>query len=114
MKLAHVLQSSLPVKIDLNLCGSTELKRAARFWVGKEAYSFNKEKCVAALTRTMADADTACRVLAGLTEKERQVLGIFARYGPTVSGGLLTAEVYTRVIMPPPPKDRASDHYYQT
>ena len=113
MKLAHVLQSSLPVKIDLNLCGSTELKRAARFWAGKEAYSFNKEKCVAALTRTMADGDTARRVLAGLTEKERQVLGIFARYGPTVSGGLLTAEVYTRGIMPPPPKDRASDRGYQ-
>ena len=61
----------------------------------------------------MADGDTARRVLAGLTEKERQVLGIFARYGPTVSGGLLTAEVYTRGIIPPPPKNQASDHYYQ-
>ena len=113
MKLGHVLQSSFAVKIDLNLYGSMELKRAARFWVGKEAGSFTKEKCIAALTRTMADGDTARRVLAGLTEKERQVLGIFARYGPTVSGGLLTAEVYTRGIIPPPPKNQASDHYYQ-
>jgi len=114
MRLGHVLQSSLAVKIDLNLYGSTELKRAARFWVGKEAASFTKEKCIGALTRTMADGDTARRVLAGLTEKECQVLGIFARYGPTVSGGLLTAEVYTRGLIPPPPKNQASDHYYQT
>jgi len=69
---ATVLESSLPVKIDLNLYGSLELKRAARFWAGKEAGSFNKEKCIAALTRTMADGDTARRVLAGLTEQERQ------------------------------------------
>jgi len=113
MKLGHVLESSLVVKIDLNLYGSMELKRAARFWVGKEAGSFTKEKCIAALTRTMADGDNARRVLAGLTERERQVLGIFARYGPTVSGGLLTAEVYTRGIIPPPPKNQASDRYYQ-
>ena len=59
MKLGHVLQSSLPVKIDLNLHGSTELKRAARFWVGKEAGSFTQEKCIAALTRTMADTRRA-------------------------------------------------------
>jgi hypothetical protein len=113
MKLGHVLESSLAVKIDLNQRGSMELKRAARFWAGKEAGSFTKEKCIAALTRSMADGGTARRVLAGLTEKERQVLGIFARYGPTVSGGLLTAEVYSRGIIPPPPKNHASDHYYQ-
>ena len=113
MKLGHVLESSLAVKISLNLYGSMELKRAARFWAGKEAASFNKEKCIAALTRTMADGDIARRVLAGLTEKERQVLGIFSRYGPTVSGGLLTVEVYTRGIIPPPPKNLASDSYYQ-
>jgi hypothetical protein len=113
MKLGHVLQSSVDVKIELNLYGSTALKRGARFWVGKEAGSFNKEKCITALTRTMADGDAARRVLAGLTEKERQVLGIFARYGPTVSGGLLTAEVCARGIIPPPPKNHASDRYYQ-
>jgi hypothetical protein len=113
MKLGHVLESSLAVKIDLTLYGSMELKRAARFWAGKEAGSFTKDKCIAALTRTMADGDTARRVLTGLTEKERQVLAIFARYGPTVSGGLLAAEVYARGIIPPPPKNQASDRYYQ-
>jgi len=113
MKLGHVLASSLAARIDISLYNSTDLKRAARFWAGKEAYYFNKEKCIAALTRTMADGDTARRVLAGLTEKERQVLSIFGRYGPTVSGGLLTAEVYTRGIIPPPPKNQASDRYYE-
>jgi hypothetical protein len=113
MKLGHVLQSSLAVKIDLNRYGSLELKRAARFWVGKETGSYNKEKCIAALSRTMADGDNARRVLAGLKEQERQLLGIFARYGPTVSGGLLTAEIYSRGIMPPPPKNLTSDLYYQ-
>jgi len=113
MKLGHVLESSLAVEIDLNRYGSTDLKRAARFWVGKEGYYLAKDKCIAALTRTMADGDIARRVLAGLTEKERQVLGIFARYGPTVSGGLLAAEIYARGIIPPPPKERASDRGYQ-
>jgi hypothetical protein len=114
MKLDHVLESSLPVKIDLNLYNSTQLKQAARFWVGKEAGSFKKEQCLAALTRTMADGDAARRVLASLAERERQVLGIFARYGPTVSGGLLSAEVYARRIILPPPKNQASDRYYQS
>ena len=114
MKLGHVLESSLPVKIDLNLYGSNELKRAARFWVGKEAGSFTKEKCLAALTRAMADGDTARRVLANLAVREHEVLGIFARYGPTVTGSLLTAEVYTRGIVPPPPQDEASDQYFQS
>ena len=113
MKFGHVLQSSRAVKIDLNLYGSMELKRAARFWAGKEAGSFSKAKCIDALTRTMADGDSARRVLAGLTERERQVLGIFVRYGPTVSGGLLTAEVHARGIIPPPPKNQASDYYYR-
>jgi len=113
MKLGHVLQSSRAMEMDLSLHGSAELKHAARFWIGKEAGSFNKEKCIAALTRTMAEGDTARSVLDRLTERERQVLGIFARYGPTVSGGLLTAEVYTRGIFPPPPKNEASARYYQ-
>ena len=113
MKLGHVLESSLPVKTDPSFYGSRELKEAARFWAGKEAYYYNKDKCIAALTRTMADGDTARSVVAGLTEKERQILGIFARYGPTVSGGLLTVEVCARGIMPPPPKNQASGSYYQ-
>ncbi len=112
MKLSHVLQSSVPAEIDFNRYGSEQLKRAARFWVGKEAASYRKEKCLSALTHALQDDEVARRVLAGLTEIERRVLGIFARYGPTVSGGLLKAEVTAREIITPPPKDQSSDRGY--
>ncbi|MGA2263010.1 MAG: hypothetical protein ABSH28_16465, partial [Acidobacteriota bacterium] len=39
---------------------------------------------------------SAQHILAALSEKERQVLAIFTRYGPTVPGGLLTAEMCAR------------------
>ena len=99
--------------IELDRYGSEELKRAARFWVGKEAGSYNKDKCIAALTRIMNGDDAARRVLAALSEKERQVLAIFTRYGPTVSGGVLTAEMYARGLAQLPPKDQASEGYYR-
>ncbi|MGH9395301.1 MAG: hypothetical protein ACRD18_00405 [Terriglobia bacterium] len=114
MKLSHVLQSSAPARIELDRFRSDELKRAARFWVGKEAGSYNKGKCIAALTRIMNCDDDARRVLTALSEKERQILAIFARYGPTVSGGLLTAEMYSRGLAQRPPKDKASERYYQS
>ena len=57
--------------------------------------------------------DAARRVPAALSEKERQVLAIFTRYGPTVSGGVLTAEMYARGLVQSPPKDQASERYYQ-
>ena len=50
---------------------------------------------------------------AALSEKERQVLAIFTRYGPTVSGGVLTAEMYARGLVQMPPKDKASLGYYR-
>ena len=111
MKLRHILQSEIPVQIELDHFGSDELKPAARFWVGKEAISYNKEKCIAALTRVMKGAEGARHLLTALSEKERQILAIFARYGPTVSGGLLTAEMYGRGLVQKPPKDTASQPY---
>jgi hypothetical protein len=113
MKLGHILQSSIPVHIELDHFRSDELKRAARFWVGKEAVYYKKDKCIAALTRIMNGDDAARRVPAALSEKERQVLAIFTRYGPTVSGGVLTAEMYARGLVQLPPKDRASEGYYR-
>jgi hypothetical protein len=114
MKLGHVLQSTLRVNIELDRFRSDELKRAARFWVGKEAGSYNKEKCIAALTRVMNGDDAARCVPTALSEKERQVLAIFTRYGPTVSGGVLTAEMYARDLTQMPPKDKSSERYYQS
>jgi hypothetical protein len=56
--------------------------------------------------------DAARCVPAALSEKERQALAIFTRYGPTVSGGVLTAEMYARGLAQLPPKDKASEGYY--
>jgi hypothetical protein len=83
----HILQSAIPVHIELDRFRSDELKRAARFWVGKEAIYYKKEKCIAALTQIMNGDDDARSALTGLSEKEREILAIFTRYGPTVSGG---------------------------
>ena len=113
MRLGHVLQSTHEANIELDHYRSDELKRAARFWVGKEAGSYNKEKCIAALTRVMNSNEAARRVPAALSEKERQVLAIFTRYGPTVSGDVLTAEMYARRLVQMPPKDNASPDYYR-
>ena len=113
MKLSHILQSSLKAEISLDYYRSEELKRAARFWVGKEAGSYNKDKCITALTKAMSSDGSGRRVLADLSEKERQVLGIFARYGPTVSGGLLTAELYSRGLTVSPSEDPGYRSYHE-
>jgi hypothetical protein len=117
MKLGPVLQSTVKVNIEpVELEGfrSDELKQAARFWVGKEAGSYNKEKCIAALTQVMNGDDATRRVQTALSEKERQVVAIFARYGPTVPGGVLTAEMYGRGLVQSPPTDRASESFYRS
>jgi hypothetical protein len=113
MKLSHILQSSLKVNISLDYYRSDELKRAARFWVGKEAGSFNKDKCIRALTEVMSSDGCGGRILANLSEKERQVLGIFARYGPTVSGDLLIAEMRARGLAVNPSEDQGYRSYYE-
>jgi hypothetical protein len=112
VKLGHVLQSTLKVNIGLDSFRSDELKRFARFWIGNEAASYNKENCIAALTRAMNGDDAVRRVQAALSEKERQVLAIFTRYGPTVPGGVLTAEMYARGLAEMAPADKASGDYY--
>jgi hypothetical protein len=114
MKLGHILQSSIPVHIELEHFRFDELKRAARFWVGKEAGSYSKGQCIAALNRTMNGDDDAQRLLTALSEKERQILPIFTRYGPTVPGGLLTTEVYDRGLVRRPPENSASESYPQS
>ena len=114
MKLGPVLQSTAKVNVELEGFLSDELKQAARFWVGKEAGSYNKEKCIAALTQAMNGDDATRRVQTALSEKEQQVLAIFTRYGPTVSGGVLTAEMYARGFVQSPLEDKASQGSYRS
>jgi hypothetical protein len=68
----------------------------ARFWVGKEAGTYPKDKCVAAMAKALESKASVQRVLSQLSPNELQVLAIFGRYGPMVSGPLLTAEMYAR------------------
>jgi hypothetical protein len=115
MKLSHILQSTLSgVNLELDVLGADALKRAARFWVGKEAGTYNKEKCILALTRITNGDDAASHVLPALSDKESQILAIFTRYGPTVPGFVLTAEMYARGLAQMPPKDKSSERYHQS
>lgn len=96
MKLPHVLQRNARVQIDLYRYRADELKRIARLWVGKEAGAYPKDKCVGAMARALESKASVQRVLSALSPKEQQVLAIFGRYGPAISGHLLTAEMYAR------------------
>ena len=96
MKLTHVLQRDSRVQISLYGYRADALKSIARFWVGKEAGAYPKDKCVAALAKALESKASVQRVLSQLSPKEQQVLAIFGRYGPSVSGPLLTAEMYAR------------------
>src|SRR5207244_13256673 len=100
--------------VELQGFRSDELKQAARFWVGKEAGSYNKEKCIAGVTKARNGEDATQRVQTALSEKERQVMAIFTRYGPTVSGAVLTAEMYARGFVQSPPEDKASQSSYRS
>ena len=96
MKLTHVLQRDSRVQISLFGYRADDLKRMARFWVGKEAGTYPNDKCVAAMAKTLESKASVQRVLSQLSPNELQVLAIFGRYGPMVSGPLLTAEMYAR------------------
>ena len=113
MKLDHVLASKLKLHAELGYLRSDELKRAARFWLGKGAASYNKDRCLVALTQAMKSEDSARRVETALSDRERQVLGIFTRYGDTLPGGVLTAEMRARGLTPPKDKDSVYSYRWQ-
>lgn len=112
MKLHHILSRSREVKIDLDRYRSDELKKAARFWVGKEALSFHKAKSIAALTNVFGQKASAKKVVPQLSEKQKRVLEIFACYGPAVSGPLLSVEVQQRGLVEK--KDDLPRSYYNS
>lgn len=92
----HVLSRSRDVETDLHRYPADKLKRAARFWVGKEATGFHKQKSIQALTKAFQGKTVATKVVPQLSSKEQQLLGIFARYGPVVSGPVLSVEIEQR------------------
>lgn len=99
MKLPHVLKRSREMRIDLNRYRAEELKKAARFWVGKEAGKFHKEQNISALTKVFGQKTSAKRIIPQLSDTQKRVLEIFARYGPVVSGPVLSVEVQQRGLV---------------
>jgi hypothetical protein len=87
------------VEIDLDHYRADELKKAARFWVGKEAGTFHKQKSISALTKVFGRKTAAKKVVPQLSDKQKRVLQIFARYGPVVSGQVLSVEVQQRGLV---------------
>ncbi len=110
MKLQHVLSRSYDVEIDLDSYRADDLKKAALFWVGKEATKFHKEKSIKALAKVFNGKTSAKKVVPQLSDKQKRVLGIFARYGPAVSGPVLSVEVEQRGLAEK--KDDSPRSYY--
>jgi hypothetical protein len=96
----HVLarhEKRLPV---LDVMNVDELKRVARFWFGTTASNkMRKAECITALTQVFKDRAKLEAGLGSLSEKERQVLAVFGRYGGTLSGAVLLGELLARGVI---------------
>ncbi|MBE3065528.1 MAG: helicase-associated domain-containing protein, partial [Spirochaetes bacterium] len=74
-------------------------KKAARFWIGKEANALRKDECIERLTHALRDGKRVAEVLAELRPDERAVLAVVRRFGGSISGVLLQHELLTRGIV---------------
>lgn len=107
MTLPHVLSQSAPVTFNVERYNASDLQRAARFWIGSEAAKFRKAESVAALTNALSDPSAGKRAVEAMSKEQRQVVSIYARYGPLVSGALLSAELHARgLVKKPDPRAR--------
>jgi len=97
--------------VDLERYRAGELKKAARFWVGKEAAGFCKDESIRALTKVFKGKTAAKKVVPRLSDKQKQLLGIFARYGPAVSGSVLSVEVEQRGLVEKKNDDSPRSYY---
>ncbi len=110
MKLPHVLSDSAKVDMDLWTFRADDLKKAARFWVGKGANQYAKAKCVEELEKVFRRKSVGKDALAELSKKEKSVLQVVALYGPYVSGSVLSAELRERGLIELP--DESQPYYY--
>ncbi len=111
MRLPHVLSRSCEVRINLDNFRADELKKAARFWIGKEAAKFNKQASITALTKVFGGKAAAKIAALHLSDKQKRVLEVFARYGPVVSGPVLIVEVEQRGLVEK--QDDSPGRYYR-
>jgi len=78
---------------------SDSAKRAARFWIGKEATPLRKAECIERLNRAWRDPKRVAEVVAALRPEERAVLAVVRRFGGSISGGILRRELVARGIV---------------
>jgi hypothetical protein len=107
MTLPHVLSHSGDGTFNLEHYNADQLKKAARFWIGVEAHKLRKAECVEALHKLFRNGSATSAALANASKAQQQVLSIFARYGPAVSGAVLSAELHARgLVQEPDPSQR--------
>jgi hypothetical protein len=87
------------VQLALETMNADELKRAARFWVGKPATTMRKAECIRALTDLARNPERLKQGLTSLTESQKSILGIVNRHGGFVSGNLLQCELLARGLI---------------
>ncbi len=73
-----------------------ELRKAVRFWTGEKAGSLSWPQCQEKLEAAWKDPNASSRVLGALDATEREVLGLYRRYGNFIDGALLRAELLLR------------------
>ena len=111
MTLHHVLSQTGTVRISLESYNADVLKKAARFWVGKDAYKLRKAQCIEALHKVFSGQNGTRDIVSALPKKQQQVLSICARYGPVVSGEVLSAELNSRGLIEKNPDERRRYYY---
>ena len=111
MTLHHVLSQTGTIQISLENYNADTLKKAARFWVGPDAYKFRKADCIAALHKVFSSQTTTRDIVSALPKKQQQVVSIFARYGPVVFGEVLAAELNSRGLIEKDPDERRRYYY---
>jgi hypothetical protein len=112
MKLPSILCRKSQAEFDLDDYNATELKSIARFWVGKEAATLRKAECIKALKKVFQDSKAVHEAVASLPAAQQTILGIYSRFGPTVSGAVVSAEIEARGLSEP--QDKQTPGYYRS
>lgn len=96
---------------NLEYVSSEEARKAARFWVGKEANSLRKAECMERLLRAWRDPRRAAEVVEALRPDERAALAVVRRFGGSISGEILRRELLAREVVKE--KKRGDPDYYR-
>jgi hypothetical protein len=102
MKMKHILNRVMVSNPSIYGQNIDVLKKAARYWVGKDSAQLKRDAMVSALEKALKDPRAAAAAFASLDDEERLILSIVARYGTTISGDLLQAELISRGLIEPP------------